>query len=227
MKLYLDSGDIAVMTEFSPHVLGYTTNPTLLKAAGVTDYEAFARQAVDAFPTHSISFEVIADDLPTMCQQAQKIASWGDNVTVKVPIMTTDGVPTNNLVWELEHEYSIKVNLTAVFTVSQALSVLSVTRSARPHIISVFAGRIADTGCDPAGIINEVVKAAHPSTEVLWASAREVFNVRQAFTAGADIITLSPDLLRKYQQFGKDLTEFSRETVQMFHRDAAAAGLTL
>ena len=215
------------MRKLADRVSGMTTNPTLMRAAGVTDYGAFAKECVTSFPEHSLSFEVIADDLETMKRQALLIASWGPEVVVKIPVTTTSGASTDSLVWELQHEHGINVNVTAVFTLDQILSVLKVTRSARPHIISIFAGRIADTGIDPSWLVNEAAAIAHPSTDILWASAREVFNVKQAESAGADIITLTPELLTKYENFGKDLTAFSLETVSMFYNDAQAAGLTL
>ena len=227
MRIFADCSDIAVMKSVADKVSGFTTNPSLMKAARVTNYEPFGKQCVATFPDHSLSFEVIADTLDGMRTQAQRIASWGDQVVVKIPVTTTDGTSTNPLVWELQHEYGINVNVTAVFTLDQVIGLLSVTRSARPHIISIFAGRIADTGVDPSQLIQETVELAGSSTDILWASTREALNIRQAEEAGAHIITVTPDLLAKYANYGKDLNTFSRETVQMFYDDARAAGLSL
>ena len=226
MKIFGDCANLAVMRHLAPHVLGYTTNPTLMRQSGVTSYEAFAQECVDEFPEHSLSFEVIADDIVTMMRQAYEIGSWGPQVYVKIPVSTTKGESTAKLVRQLTFD-GVRINVTAVFSPRQVSVFSAALDDGAPAYLSIFAGRIADTGHDPAPIVADAAKYAPDNVSILWASAREAFNVKQAFQAGADIITLTPDLLEKYRNFGKDLELFSRETVQMFYRDACAAGLEL
>lgn len=226
MQIFADCADISVMRSLSNQVTGFTTNPTLMKAAGVSDYETFAKECVTAFPNHSISFEVIADDIETMRRQAYKLSAYGPNVYVKIPVSTTDGNPTFRLVEQLSQR-GVRVNVTAIFTQSQATLFNEALQNGAPAYLSIFAGRIADTGNDPAPFIQSASENKCNNVKILWASAREVFNVKQALQAGADIITLTPDLIAKYVNFGKDLREFSLDTVKMFRNDALAAGLTL
>jgi len=209
-------------------VKGFTTNPTLMRKAGVTDYRTFARRALDAIPDLPISFEVFADDLPSMEQQAREIASWGPQVFVKVPISTTTGEPTVPLMKTLSHD-GIQINATAILSLNQVRSVIAALSRDVASIVSVFAGRIADTGRDPEPIIRESVSllASLPRAKLLWASPRELFNVFQAEACGCHIITATPDILKKLSMVGMDLEALSLETVKMFHRDATAAGYAL
>jgi transaldolase len=209
-------------------VQGFTTNPTLMAKAGVRDYEGFARQAVAAITDVPISFEVFADDLLGMERQARKIASWGRNVFVKVPVMTTTRVSTMPLVRTLSRD-RVQMNVTALMTLEQVEMVRDAIEGDVPAIISVFGGRVADTGCDPVPIVRAAVVACceRPNIRILWASPREVLNVYQAEECGCHIITATPDLIAKLVLRGKDLLDFSRETVQMFHDDARRAGYSL
>lgn len=207
---------------------GFTTNPTLMAKAGVPDYREFAREVLAAIPSLPISFEVIGDEFDEMGRQAREIASWGENVYVKVPVCNTRGESSVPLVCELSAE-GVKVNVTAVLTLDQVRAVAEAVAEDTPSIISIFAGRIADTGRDPVPTMREAVRicARRPRLKVLWASPREVLNVYQAEACGCHIIALTSDLLSKLHLRGKDLTEFSRETVQMFYDDACRAGYTL
>jgi transaldolase len=207
---------------------GFTTNPSLLAKAGVTDYRDFARQAVAAIPDLPISFEVLADEFEEMGRQAREIASWGPNVFVKIPIMNTAGESSIPLVRELSAD-GLKLNVTAVMTLAQVRDVVAAVTAGVPTVCSIFAGRIADTGRDPVPMIREAVRlcAAKPDIQVLWASPREVLNIYQAEECGCHIITVTNDLLAKLSLRDKDLTVYSRETVQMFYDDACRAGLSL
>lgn len=232
VKLFVDGACICDMHRLGalPHVRGFTTNPTLMRQAGVQDYELFAREALALVPDKPISFEVFADDLPTMRRQAERIASWSDNVYVKIPITTTDGVPALELIHTLSQD-GVKVNVTAVFTPKQMDWAGRALAYGAPAILSVFAGRIADAGCNPVNAMSEAKFILQgdglSNVELLWASTREVYNVYQANRVGCDIITVPPDLLAKLPLLGKDLDEFSLETVKMFHRDAQEAGYAL
>ncbi len=230
MRIFADTADREQMSSLADRVDGFTTNPTLMRAAGVTDYATFVDDCVHEFPGHDLSFEVIADDLPTMATQARTLAAFGPNVYVKIPVTLTDGTSTVGLIHELAHD-GIHVNVTAVFTPKQAWPVIDALRKTKGtrSIVSVFAGRIADTGVDPTRLLRPMLSYAteEKGIDFLWASAREVFNVHQAAWVGCDIITLEPGLIRKLGLADKDLEEYSRETVQMFRRDALAAGLTL
>lgn len=235
IKLFADGADLDEMRWLSlprsvldPDIAGFTTNPTLMRKARVTDYESFARQVVAAIPDKPISFEVCADDLVEMERQARVIASWGEHVYVKIPCCMTNGATTASVVRALSHS-GVKVNVTAVMSLYQiALAVTALTGGA-PSIVSVFAGRIADTGRDPVPVIEKAVKmvAAHPQIEILWASPRELLNVFQAEAIGCHIITASADILKKLHLVGKDLDAYSIETVKMFRDDAIAAGYTI
>lgn len=230
VAVYADGANLNDMLEayHAGVVQGFTTNPTLMAKAGVKDYELFARDVLAAIPDLPISFEVFADDLPEMGRQARRISSWGPNVFVKVPVMTTARGSTMSLVRELTRE-GIKLNVTALMTPEQVASVRDAVHPGTPAIISVFGGRIADTGRDPVPIMRACVEACRgrPELMLLWASPREVLNIYQAEECGCHIITATPDVLAKLPLGGKDLMDFSRDTVQMFLDDARRAGYSL
>lgn len=209
-------------------VRGFTTNPTLMRAAGVSDYERFARDVVAAVPGMPISFEVFADDLDEMERQARLIAGWGENVYTKIPVTDTRGAPTEELIRKLSGE-GIRLNVTAVFTPQQVRRVSDALGSGPPSFVSVFAGRIADSGRDPLPIMRQClgIMAPRPNQRLIWASPREVLNVIQADEIGCHVITMTHDLLKKLSSIGKGLEEFSLETVRMFHDDAETAGFVL
>ena len=227
IKLFADGADIEEMKRIyeSGIVGGFTTNPTLMKKSGVANYEEFAKAAIEAIPNLPISFEVFSDDLENMEREARLISSWGDNVYVKIPVMNTQGVSTLPLVKKLSDE-GIKLNVTAIMTFEQVMVVVQALNRDTPSIVSVFAGRIADTGIDPTLIMKmsaSIVKINN-NTELLWASSREVLNIIQAHGCDCDIITVTPDIIKKLPMLGKDLTQLSLETVQMFYNDAQSAG---
>ena len=203
----------------------FTTNPTLMKKAGVTNYEDFAKTILKEIRELPISFEVFSDDLTGMEREARKIATWGDNVYIKIPITNTKGESTAPLVQKLSHD-GLKLNVTAILTLEQVETIEKSLSITTPSIISIFAGRIADTGVDPIPIMTEAVKILinKPRTEVLWASTREILNLVQAESCGCHIITLTNDILKKIPLLGKDLNQLSMETVQMFYSDAHSAG---
>lgn len=207
-------------------IRGFTTNPTLMRKAGVKNYEAFAKRALHSFPDYPISFEVFADDMPRMEVQAKEIASWGENIYVKVPVCTTKGESTAPLISDLA-KAGIKLNVTAILCHKQIDEVMdSLTET--PAIISIFAGRIADTGRDPSSMILHAIKRkADVAHEILWASPRQVLDVYTADALGCDIITITADILKKMKLEGKNLLEYSRETVAMFYSDAKAAGYSI
>lgn len=209
-------------------VTGFTTNPTLMKQSGVTEYGKFARELLAEIKTLPISFEVLSDDFPTMEKEARMLASWGANVFVKIPITNTKGESSLPLVRKLSHD-GLAINVTAILTLEQVRGAVEALPAGKPNIVSVFAGRIADTGRDPVPVMREAVAIARskPGVEVLWASPRELFNLFQAAEAGCHIITMANDLLKKLPMVGKDLSQLSLETVQMFFTDAKAAGLSL
>lgn len=226
LKLFADGAEIDVMHKMAqnPLIKGFTTNPTLMKKAGVTNYEEFARQVVKDFSTYPISLEVFADDLPTMELQARKLATFGNNVFVKIPITNSKGISTASLVKNLSSE-GIKLNITAIMLLDQIKEMVSVLKKGVPTYLSVFAGRIADTGQDPVPLMKaslEVMKE-NSSLELLWASPREFLNIFQAEEIGCHIITATKDILNKLPLTGKDLKEYSLETVKMFYDDAHAA----
>jgi len=231
IKIFADGASLPQMLESArdARIRGFTTNPTLMRKAGVSDYKAFALEALAAITDKPISFEVFADDFSEMRRQAQDIATWGKNVYVKIPITTTRRESAVPLVAELSHA-GVKLNVTAICTLEQVRATADALRGGAPSVVSVFAGRIADTGRDPMPIMREALaacRAAGTNVELLWASPREVLNIVHAIEVRCDIITVTPDLLKKLELFGKDLGEFSLETVQMFHRDAASAGYVL
>ena len=223
MVIFLDGADLETMKAYESRVAGYTTNPSLMRKAGIDNYKSFAA-AVLMLTNKPVSFEVFADDLPTMREQGEQIAAWGDNVYVKIPITTTSGLSTGPVIAALSM-IGIKVNVTAIMTLDQIRTAARHIYPTTPAILSIFAGRIADTGRDPVPFITTALRVKHSETQVLWASTREVYNVKQAEQAGADIITMTPDLIKKMDLFGKDLAQYSLETVQMFYNDAK--GITL
>jgi transaldolase len=231
IKIFADGASLPSMLESArdPRIAGFTTNPTLMRKAGVADYRAFAKEVLAAIRDKPISFEVFADELDEMGRQARDIATWGDNVYVKIPITNTRRASTAGLVRELAAA-GVKVNVTAICTLEQVRETARALAGGAPSVISVFAGRIADTGYDPVPLMREalaICRAADPRIELLWASPRELLNAIQAAEVGCDIITMTDDLLKKLALVGKSLAEFSLETVQMFHRDAQAAGFKL
>jgi transaldolase len=230
VDIYSDGADVNEMlaARQSGMIRGFTTNPTLMRKAGVTDYEAFARVVLTEIKDLPISFEVFADDFQAMERQALRIASWGDNVFVKIPITNTAGASSVPLIKSLVDE-GVKLNVTAVMNLDQVSRVVPVLSESIPSVISVFAGRIADTGRDPVPLMREAVKiaSAKQGIQVLWASPREVLNVYQADACGCHIITVTKALLDKLPLRGMDLAELSRDTVKMFYTDAKAAGFTI
>ena len=209
-------------------VTGFTTNPSLMKKAGITSYIGFAKDVLKEITDYPVSFEVFADDLEGMEQEARRIAALGDNVHVKIPVTNSKGESTAPLIDRLTAE-GIKVNVTAIFTVEQVREVVDALKSGTPAVVSVFAGRIADTGVDPMPIMQEALAICREKegVELLWASPRETFNIYQADSLGVDIITCTSDLIKKLELKDKDLTEYSLETVQMFLRDSSSLGFTI
>jgi transaldolase len=230
IKLFADGADIDGMMAMyaNPLISGFTTNPTLMRKAGITDYAEFAKRVLKAIPDRPVSFEVFADDLPGMERQARAIATWGPNVNVKIPVMNTQGISTAPLVETLS-KAGIVLNVTAIMTVEQVEEVAAALAPETPAIISVFAGRVADTGVDPVPHMKACLKAltARPQAELLWASPRELLNIFQADESGCHIITATNDILGKLKLVGKDLTGYSRETVQMFFDDAKSSGFNI
>jgi transaldolase len=230
VKLFADGADLDGILALAAdsRVAGFTTNPTLMWKAGLTDYDEFAQRLLERVTSHPISFEVFADDEAEIRRQARLIASWGENVYVKVPVSTTSGESLAGLVRELSED-GIKVNVTALFTPEQVEVITDAVKGGAPSYISVFAGRIADAGVDPVPVMRRAVEIMReaPRAELIWASPREILNVVQADAVGCHIITMTHDLFAKLDLLGKDLARFSLETVQMFHRDAIAAGFTL
>jgi transaldolase len=230
VKIFADGADLKGILEMhkNPLITGFTTNPTLMRKAGVTDYEAFARKLLESVTDRPISFEVFADDFSAMISQGRAIASWGKNVNVKVPVMNTKGEFTGPVLRALASE-GVELNVTAIMTTEQVRAVTEVLEPDVPAIVSVFAGRIADTGIDPIPHMRECKKilAAKAKAELLWASPREVLNIFQASDMGCHIITCTNDMITKLNLVGKDLTEYSRETVQMFYRDATASAFAI
>jgi len=230
IKLYADGADLdGMIGEYRKGIVsGFTTNPTLMKKAGVKSYREFGRAALAAIPDLPISFEVFSDDLPGMEREARAIAGWGDNVFIKIPVTNTRGESTAPLVKKLSHD-GLQLNVTAILTLGQVETVAKALSPETPSIVSVFAGRIADTGRDPVPIMKASVKVltSNPNAELLWASTRELLNLVQAESCGCHIITITNDILKKVPLVGKDLNELSLETVQMFYNDAQSAGYTI
>jgi transaldolase len=229
VQIFADGADKASMLELyrQPHIKGFTTNPTLMRATGVTDYQGFALDLLATIQDRPISFEVFADEETEMEEQARHIAAWGENVFVKVPVMNTKGAPTYDLVRLLSSE-GIQLNVTALLTLEQVRKVCAALRGSVPAYVSVFAGRIADTGRDPVPVMREAaLMASDANARLMWASPRELLNVFQADEVGCHVITATTDILKKLLLVGKDLHEFSQETVQMFRRDALKSGYSL
>ena len=230
VKLFADGADIAGMKEMAanPLIKGFTTNPTLMKKAGVTDYKAFALEVLKAIPDRPVSFEVFADDFGQMEKQGLEIASWGKNVNVKIPVTNTKKEFAGSVIERLS-KAGVMVNVTAVMTLDQVERITACLHAKTPAIISVFAGRIADTGVDPMPIMQKSVQImkAKPKAELIWASPRELLNVFQADAVGCHIITATNDILKKLSLVGKDHDAYSLETVEMFYKDAKAAGFSI
>lgn len=226
VEIFADGADREAMLEMyaRPYVKGFTTNPSLMRKAGVAQYEVFAREIVAAIPDRPISFEVFADDFPEMERQARRIATWGKHVSVKIPITNTRRESSLPLVRNLSQD-GIALNVTAMFTLDQVQGVVDAARGGAPCYVSIFAGRIADTGIDPVPLMAEAVDRlrAAPNTQLIWASPRELLNIFQADAIGCHVITVTNDILNKLPLVGKDLTAYSLDTVKMFYEDGKAA----
>ena len=230
VKIFADGANLPALLELAdqPHIAGFTTNPTLMRQSGVSDYEGFARKLLERITDRPISFEVFADEHGEMLRQARLIASWGSNVYVKIPVTDTHGNSTAAVVRELS-DSGAHVNVTALMTLSQVEAVTVTLAGGCQAVISLFAGRVADTGRDPVPIMRAALEtmAPYPELELLWASPREILNIRQADSLGVHIITVTHDLLKKLVLLDRDLDAFSLETVRMFHNDAVTAGYLL
>ena len=231
VKVFADGADIEEMKSAYKNQLvdGFTTNPSLMAKAGVTDYKAFAEEVVSEIPDASISFEVFADDLPTMEKEAEILKQYGDNVFVKIPIVTTTGESTLPLIKRLSSK-QVRLNVTAVYTIEQVKAITDAVTEGVPTYVSVFAGRIADTEVDPLPLMKESVKVTHSKegVQLLWASCREVYNVIQADEIGADIITCPADVVKKVNNnLGRDIGELSVDTVKGFAKDIQSSGLSI
>jgi transaldolase len=231
LKIFADGANLASILALgkNPRIAGFTTNPTLMRKDGVSDYRAFAKEVLAHVKTQPISFEVFADELAEMKRQALEIKTWGENVYVKIPITNTRRESAIPLVAELAAS-GVKLNVTAICTLEQVQQTARALAGGAPSVVSVFAGRVADTGRDPVPLMAralEMCRTADRKIELLWASPRELLNIIQAAQVGCDIITVTPDLLKKLDLVGKDLGDYSLETVQMFFRDAQAAGYKL
>lgn len=230
VKIFADGAEKQGMLELYrlPYVKGFTTNPTLMRKAGISDYAAFAREIIAAIPDRPLSFEVFADEFAEMERQARLISTWGEQVYVKIPITNTKGESACELIQRLTAA-GVKVNVTAMLTVAQVRAACQALRGTRGAFVSVFAGRIADTGVDPVPLMAAAVEIVNtvPNAELIWASPRELFNIFQADQIGCHIITVAHDILKKVALIGKDLTTYSLETVQQFYHDACTAGYTL
>jgi transaldolase len=230
VQIFADGADKAAMLEMyaKPFVKGFTTNPSLMRKAGITDYEASAKDILGAIPDRPISFEVFADDFAEMERQARRITTWGKHVSVKIPISNTKRESAIPLVRKLSQD-GIALNVTAIFTLEQVQDVVDAVKGGAPCYVSVFAGRIADTGVDPVPVMAESVKRlkAAPNTELIWASPRELLNIFQADEIGCHVITVTNDIIKKLSLVGKDLGDYSLETVKMFYDDGKAAAYKL
>ncbi len=230
IKVFADGADVDAMLRLAadPRIAGFTTNPTLMRQCGVSDYERFARTALDHISDRPISFEVFSDELDEMERQAHRIASWGPNVYVKVPITNTRGEDATKLVSRLTGD-GVKLNVTAILSLRQVRSATEALESTAGAIVSVFAGRVADTGRDPVPLMSAALELVREeaAAELLWASPREILNVVQADAIGCHIVTVTNDLLKKLQGLGRGLEDVSLDTVKMFRDDAVRAGFTL
>ena len=230
VKIFADGAELAGIVEMArkPYISGFTTNPTLMRKAGISDYRQFAREVLQAVPDQPVSFEVFSDDFDEMERQALEIQSWGQNVNVKIPVMNTRREFAGPLLSRLSRA-GVVLNVTAVMTNEQVERIVQALDGPAPAIVSVFAGRVADTGRDPLPIMRQAVAqvTARPNTELIWASPRELLNIFQADDIGCHIITVTNDILKKLDGVGKDLTQFSLETVEMFRSDAVKAGYNI
>jgi len=230
IKIFADGADLSTMVEMSkkPFIRGLTTNPTLMRKAGINDYKKFAKEVLVEIQDKPISFEVFSDDLNEMIYQATEIASWGKNVNVKIPVTNSKGVETTKVVRELSSQ-GVALNITAILTTTQVRSVVDSLDDNSIAFISVFAGRVADTGRDPIPLMQEALKIMEdkPKSELIWASPRELLNVIQADAIGCHVITATSDILKKLDIIGKDLSQYSLETVKMFRDDAVASGYSI
>jgi transaldolase len=230
VKIFADGADKATILELyrKPYIKGFTTNPTLMRKAGVADYEAFALDVLDIIRDRPISFEVFADEFPEMELQARRIAGWGENVYVKIPITNTKREPALDLVCTLARA-RIHLNVTAMMTLDQVRDACHALQGGAPSYVSVFAGRIADTGRDPIPLMQAAVEIVqlYPNVELIWASPRELLNIFQADAIGCHIVTVTNDILQKLPLVGKDLHDYSFDTVVMFYRDAMKSGYAL
>jgi transaldolase len=230
VKIFADGADLDGILELyhNPHITGFTTNPTLMAKSGISDYEKFSRQVLEHVPNRPISFEVFSDEFDEMERQARKIASWGKNVYVKIPVTNTRHESAESLVHRLASE-GVQLNVTALMTLEQVSWVSKALESHAPSYISVFAGRIADTGRDPMPLMKEAVEimSSHKTQELIWASPRELLNIFHADEVGCHVITVTHDILKKLALVGKDLDEYSLDTVKMFYGDAQKAGFKL
>ena len=230
VKIFADGADLPGMVEMyrQPYIKGFTTNPTLMRQAGVSDYPEFARQVLQAIPEKPISFEVFSDEFGEMERQAREIASWGENVYVKIPVTNTRRKSTCDLVRRLSHS-DVKLNVTAVLSLGQVLEVAHAVAGGAPACVSVFAGRVADTGYDPVPLMSAAVEMLRiaPNAELIWASSREILNIFQADAVGCHIITVTNDILKKLSVVGRHLEEYSLDTVKMLYNDAVRAGFVV
>ncbi|MDR3326449.1 MAG: transaldolase [Rhodospirillaceae bacterium] len=230
IKIFADTADLNSILKLctNPLIKGFTTNPTLMRKAGILDYEDFSRKLISLVPNHPLSLEVFADDLLTMEAQAKIIASWGKNVNVKIPVTTTKGEFIGPIIERLSAT-GVMVNITAVFTLDQINAITRSLRDDMPVIISIFAGRIADTGIDPVPLMTEAVKILKdkPKVELIWASPRELLNIFQANDIGCHIITVTLDILNKLSIVNKNLEQYSLETIQTFYKDANIANYVI
>lgn len=230
IEIFADGADIETIKEYSElkWVSGFTTNPTLMKKSGVTDYASFADDVLKIVGNKSISFEVFADTHEEMIRQAKVISKWGKNVFVKIPIVNSSGIPCTNAILEL-NKSGIPLNITAIMTYGQVEKLIPLLKNNTPIYLSVFAGRIADTGIDPENIVNKIVEQSRPNKaiKIIWASPRELLNIYHAIRSGAHIITITKDILAKSFLIGKNLDLYSIETVNMFLSDSQKSGLSL
>jgi transaldolase len=230
IKIFADGADFESINKLNTknYIKGFTTNPSLMKKAGIKDYKEFALKILSKIKDKPISFEVFSDDLVEMEKQAMEIATWGKNINVKIPITNTKKESTNEIIERLSNQ-GIECNITAIFTVNQLKNVVQVLNKNTPAILSVFAGRIADTGIDPKNIMAECVQASKlkPKSEILWASTRELVNIFQADKIGCQIITVPHEILSKIDSIGTNLEDYSLDTVKSFYKDAVAAGFKI
>jgi transaldolase len=231
IKIYSDGADKASMLEMAkdPKIQGITTNPSLMKKAGITDYKSFCLDILGHIKDKPLSFEVFTDDIADMKRQALEINTWGKNVYVKIPIVNSEGKSTISLVKDLAHQ-NVKLNVTAIFTMNQIIETVQAVKGGAPSIVSVFAGRIADTGRDPMPTMiaaSMLCREVDPNIELLWASTREVYNIVQADLAGCHIITVPPEIIKKMNGFNKELFQMSLDTVRTFKADSESAGFRL